>query len=90
MWFWWIKIVILSAKRLCDYAVQVSCDQVGGEGGVSQNITFDHKGGGGGLERAQIWSRDTWTAPNYMLVSKVAFSYTDIPAKNNSSEKLMF
>ena len=44
----------LSAKRLYDYAVQVSCDQIGGEGGVSQNITFDHRGGGGALERAQI------------------------------------
>ena len=35
-------------------AVQVSRDRSRGEEGVPQNITFDHKGGGGGLERVQI------------------------------------
>ena len=28
-------------------------------------ITLDHKGGQGGLEEAQIWSHDTWTAPKW-------------------------
>ena len=31
--------------------VQVSCDQSGGEGGVSQKLTFAHRGGGGGVWR---------------------------------------
>ena len=63
MGLWWIKLVVLGMKDIRKYVVQVSCDQSGGEGGVSQKLTFAHKGGGGGLRGGQICSRDTWTAP---------------------------
>ena len=41
------------------------------------NLQFQFKyraingGGRGGLERAQIWSHDTWTAPNQPLLYEV-------------------
>ena len=46
-----IKLVILGMKDIRVNVVQVSCDQSGGEGGVSQKLTFAHRGGGGGPER---------------------------------------
>ena len=42
-----IKLVILGMKDIRVNVVQVSCDQSGGEGGVSQKLTFAHRGGGG-------------------------------------------
>ena len=55
------------AKKLNDFSnkfVQVSCDQVGGEGGGKPKYHFRSQGGRG-LKEGQIWSHDTWTAPKW-------------------------
>ena len=48
-----VQIAIKEEEKRYDFPkkfVQVSRDQFGGEGGVSKNITSDHRGGGGGPE----------------------------------------